>query len=131
MTSMFSIGYRYSATMLPQGGTFGIITYIHIWEIFMSSIAKKLDQIRLRVSPEHKETLRFAAACKGQDLTSYILGCVLERAKQDIKEDQEVHSILLSNRDFQKVVKELKNPSKPNEKLKKAFKKHGEKFGDE
>lgn len=90
--------------------------------------AKKLDSIGLRISSEHKEIIRMAAEYTGQDLTSYLISTALDKAKKDIVEYKEMQALLLSDRDFDKIQKELKSPSTPNEKLKKAFKAHSKKF---
>ncbi|MFG1520324.1 DUF1778 domain-containing protein [Halobacteriovorax sp. ZH1_bin.1] len=84
--------------------------------------AKKQETFGGRISSEHKSMLKYAAECMGQDLTSYIISTSLERAKKDIKEYQEVQSLILSRKDFDKVSNEISNPSEPNEKLISAFK---------
>jgi uncharacterized protein (DUF1778 family) len=92
------------------------------------STAKKLDSIGLRISSENKEIIRTAAEYTGQDLTSYLISTALEKAKKDIVDHKDMQALLLSKRDFDKMAKELENPSAPNERLKKAFKKHTQKF---
>jgi len=94
----------------------------------LMATAKKLDSIGLRISTENKEIIRMAANCMGQDLTSYLVSTALDKAKKDIVEHKEMQAMLLSDRDFSKVETELENSSKPNEKLKNAFKRHSEKF---
>ena len=81
----------------------------------------KNDQLRVRVSKQNKEIIRYAADCMGQDLTSYILGVALKKAKIDIKEHQEIQKLVLSRADFSKVEKELMNPSEANDALKSVF----------
>ena len=89
--------------------------------------AKKLDSLGFRVSPDNKEIIRMAASFTGHDLTSYVISTVLERAKEDIIKHKELQSLLLSDRDFDKVTAEMSNPSAANSKLKKAFAEHSEK----
>ena len=86
------------------------------------STAKKQDTFGGRISSEHKSMLKYAADCMGQDLTSYIVSTALDKAKKDIKEYQDMQSMMLSKRDFDKVSNEIANPSDPNEKLLNAFK---------
>lgn len=90
--------------------------------------AKKLDSIGLRISSEHKEIIRLAAEYTGQDLTSYLVSTALDKAKRDIMEHREIQTLLLSNRDFNKIEQDLEKPAQPNAKLKKAFKAHAKKF---
>jgi uncharacterized protein (DUF1778 family) len=61
-------------------------------------------------------------------MTSYLVSTALEKAKRDILEHKQMEALLLSKRDFDKVERELQNPTKANEKLKKAFKDHSQKF---
>ena len=86
------------------------------------SAVKKENSMGLRISSEHKSVLKYAADCMGQNLTSYILSTALERAKKDIREYQEMQSLVLSKRDFEKVSREIAHPSPPNEKLIGIFK---------
>jgi uncharacterized protein (DUF1778 family) len=92
------------------------------------SIVKKLDSIGFRISPENKEIIRMAAEVTGQDMTSYLVSTALDKAKKDLLEHTQVEALLLSKRDFEKVENELKNPSKPNVKMKNAFNAHAKKF---
>lgn len=47
----------------------------------------KSARINLRLSPEALETIRVAAAVQQQDLTSFVLGAAMERARAVIAED--------------------------------------------
>lgn len=92
------------------------------------SVAKKMNSIGLRISSENKEIIRTAAQFNGQDLTSYLVSTALERARKDILEHKEMQALLFSERDYNTMSEELEKASRPNEKLKKAFKKHSKKF---
>ena len=116
--------YNSVATWLTQG-LFSVI--MTLMEDTMST-AKKLDSIGLRISTENKEIIRTAAQYTGQDLTSYLISTALDKAKKDIVEHKELQALLLSDRDFEKVEKEIKNSDEANGKLKKAFKDHSKKF---
>lgn len=48
----------------------------------------KSERMNLRVSPESLATLREAAALQGQDLTSFVMGAALERARAVLAEDR-------------------------------------------
>lgn len=94
-------------------------------------LAKKQDSIGLRINSEHKEIIRMAAEFTGQDLTSYLVSTALEKAKKDIMEHKEMQALLMSSRDFEKIERAIDKPRAANEKLKKAFKKHAEKFEEQ
>ena len=88
---------------------------------------KKDETIGLRVSSINKEMIALAASYKGQDISSYMMGLVMEHVYKDIKEHREMQKIVLSDEAYDEIVGELKNPSKANEKLLKAAQKHREK----
>lgn len=48
----------------------------------------KTERINLRCSSEALETLRQAAEVQGQDLTSFVLGAALDRARTVLAEDR-------------------------------------------
>jgi uncharacterized protein (DUF1778 family) len=88
---------------------------------------KKDETIGLRVSSINKEMIALAASYKGQDVSSYMMGLVMEHVYKDIKEHREMQKIVLSDEAYDEIVGELKNPPKANEKLLKAAQKHREK----
>ena len=48
----------------------------------------KSARINLRLSPESLETIRAAASVQQQDLTSFVLGAAMERARSVLAEDR-------------------------------------------
>jgi uncharacterized protein (DUF1778 family) len=48
----------------------------------------KSARVNLRLSPEALETIRAAATVQQQDLTSFVLGAVMERARAVLAEDR-------------------------------------------
>ena len=48
----------------------------------------KSARINLRLSPESLETIRAAAGVQQQDLTSFVLGAAMERARAVLAEDR-------------------------------------------
>jgi uncharacterized protein (DUF1778 family) len=48
----------------------------------------KSARINLRLSPESLETVRAAASVQQQDLTSFVLGATMERARAVLAEDR-------------------------------------------
>jgi uncharacterized protein (DUF1778 family) len=48
----------------------------------------KSARINLRLNPESLETLRAAASVQQQDLTSFVLGAAMERARAVLTEDR-------------------------------------------
>jgi uncharacterized protein (DUF1778 family) len=48
----------------------------------------KSERLNLRVSEDALTTIREAAALQGQDMTSFVMGAALERARAVLAEDQ-------------------------------------------
>lgn len=48
----------------------------------------KSARINLRLSPESRETIQAAASVQQQDLTSFVLGAAMERARAVLAEDR-------------------------------------------
>ncbi len=48
----------------------------------------KSARVNLRLSPEALETIRAAASVQQQDLTSFVLGAAMERARAVLAEDR-------------------------------------------
>ena len=74
----------------------------------------------MRLSEEQKDLLEQAAAIKGQDLTSFALGVLLEEASGVLKE-HEIRTLTL--RDMRALFKHLEKPPAPNAALKAAARK--------
>ncbi|WP_031230427.1 DUF1778 domain-containing protein [Asticcacaulis sp. YBE204] len=71
-------------------------------------------RMHLRVSPEAKAKLIRAAAIQNTDLTNFIMQTALKEADSVI---EAAEAIILSKRDFTRVLELLENPPKPNVKL--------------
>lgn len=84
---------------------------------------KKDEVIGLRLSSVNKNIISIAASFKGQDVTNYVLGLVMDDAMKVIKEHKEVQKIVLSNEDFDQVMNAIENPDEPTPRLKKVAKK--------
>lgn len=54
----------------------------------MSASTPKSERLNLRLSDEALETIREAAAVQQQDVTSFVLGSALERARTVLAEDR-------------------------------------------
>jgi uncharacterized protein (DUF1778 family) len=76
-------------------------------------------RVELRLRPEDKATLTRAASLKHVDLTGYILGAALPKAKADIAEAER---LTLSERDSLRVLALLENPPAAPERLARAAK---------
>lgn len=48
----------------------------------------KTERLNLRVSPDSLATVKEAAALQGQDMTSFVMGAALERARAVLAEDR-------------------------------------------
>lgn len=51
-------------------------------------MSAKSERLNLRCSPETVATLREAAEAQGQDLTSFVMGAALDRARSVLAEDR-------------------------------------------
>lgn len=51
-------------------------------------MSAKSERLNLRCSPETVATLREAADAQGQDLTSFVMGAALDRARSVLAEDR-------------------------------------------
>jgi uncharacterized protein (DUF1778 family) len=85
---------------------------------------KKDETIGVRVSSMNKELIALAASYKGQDVTSYMMGLVMDHVYKDIRDYKEMQKIVLSDEAYDDILNEMQNPSKPNEKLIQAAKNH-------
>lgn len=52
------------------------------------STASKTERLHLRCTQETAALLREAAGAQGQDLTSFVLGAAIDRARQVVVEDR-------------------------------------------
>src|SRR5665811_798903 len=59
-----------------------IIATPHIWEINMQTAPLKPARMELKTTYDAKELLNRAAALDGMDLTSFVLGPAIERARK-------------------------------------------------
>lgn len=75
-------------------------------------------RVHLRVRPEQKATLMWAATLRNMDLTDFVLQPALREAKKVIEEAERT---TLSGRDSRMVLKLLEKPPAPNARLRKAF----------
>ncbi|MCQ2794774.1 MAG: DUF1778 domain-containing protein [Bacilli bacterium] len=73
------------------------------------------ETITLSISKEEKALLMKKAKAQRLSLTSYIRLVSLNQARKDLND------IKLNNTDWNLLISELDNPSKPNEKLIKLF----------
>lgn len=76
-------------------------------------------RVESRLRPEDKATLTRAASLKRLDLTGYILGAVLPKAKADIAEAER---LTLSERDSLRVLALFENPPPAPDRLVRAAK---------
>lgn len=85
---------------------------------------KKDENIGLRVSSINKEMISLAASYKGQDISSYMMGLVMEHVYRDIKEHKEMQKLILEEDSFNSIVDDIEVPPKANAKLLAAAAKH-------
>lgn len=87
----------------------------------LMKVAIKEKRIEFRVSEEAKNIIEQAAFLSNISLSSYILSVVLKQAKLDLKRNAE---IILNDKDIDSLLKNMNNPPKPNEELKKLVNSH-------
>ncbi|MCO6389093.1 DUF1778 domain-containing protein [Aliihoeflea sp. 40Bstr573] len=75
------------------------------------------DRMNIRVKPEVKARLMRAAALRHTDLTNFVTQSALRAAETIIAE---ADAIKVSERDFDRILKLLDNPPRPNAKLRAA-----------
>lgn len=78
-------------------------------------------RLEVRVSPEQDALIRQAADLEDTTVTSFVLDTVTGRAKQVIREHQD---LILSNEAFDRFITELDKPAKPVRELTDLFKKN-------
>ena len=73
---------------------------------------KKSERVAVRLTPEVKRQLEYAAAIEGRSLTDFVVAAALEAARSSI---ERTHIIRLSMRDSERFLAALANPPEPNE----------------
>lgn len=81
----------------------------------MTTRAARID---MRLERDQKDLLEQAAVCQGQDLTSFILGALLDRARDVVARHR---ATVLSRRDMKAFLRLLDRPPAPNAALRAAF----------
>lgn len=79
----------------------------------------KSERINLRVDGFTKEMLEQAAVINHRSLTNFIIECAKIQAEQILEREK---TIRLSKRDWDKFIRVVANPPKPNAALKRAAK---------
>lgn len=72
-------------------------------------------RMELRTSESMKELLVKAASLDGMDLTAFVLGSAIEKARQVVKDHANID---LSNQGQMNLVQALKNPGQPTSAMK-------------
>lgn len=93
----------------------------------MGKVATKTERIEARVTPEQKACIQRAADLEGRSLSQFVVEHLESEAERTIRE----HDVItLSSRDYDLVINALVNPGEINEKLRDAFMRHRELFGE-
>ncbi len=58
------------------------------FDVLPDESGKRTERLNVRLTPEAHATIREAAATQGQDLTSFVLGAALDRARAILVEDR-------------------------------------------
>lgn len=86
--------------------------------------AASTGRVTARIPQHIQETLEYAATLAGATLNQFMVQASLKEAETVIERNKEIHHIVLSARDYQKIWALIENPPPPNQKLQEAFKKH-------
>ena len=86
----------------------------------------KSDRVNLRVDSDSKDTLERAATYAGTTLSDFVLSNALSAA-HDVIQSHEV--VALSKNDWDAFFDALVAPPKPNERLKRALRRHDKLYG--
>ena len=71
-------------------------------------------RLNMRLTPEARRDITTAAMMSGQDLTSFVIGSALDRARRVILEES---LIKLSDRDFEDLKRAIDAPEERSERL--------------
>ena len=85
----------------------------------------KTERISARVSENVYQTLHRAASLVGSTVNQFLVQSALERAQAVIKEESIVY---LTGESAKRFIDAIENPPVPNQKLKTAFRRHGERL---
>jgi uncharacterized protein (DUF1778 family) len=94
----------------------------------MSKRLKNDERVTARVSASVKETLQYAADLSGATLNQFLVQSALKEAQRILEAER---TIILSQRDANKIFDLIENPPKVRDKLKAAFEKHEQFFREE
>ncbi len=93
----------------------------------MDEQTAKSERLNLRVSPETLSTVKEAAALQGQDMTSFVMGAALERARAVLAEDR---LLRLTPADVVQLEKALDREPQVIPQLRRLFERYGEQQSD-
>ena len=86
------------------------------------AIAETTERLEARITSDQKDLFKRAASLRGVTLTDFVVSSVHEAAVRTL---EAVHVIEFGRRDQQAFVNALLNPEPPNERLRKAARRHG------
>lgn len=93
----------------------------------MSPDPQRTARFEARIAPDSLELIRRAAEIQGRSISDFVVAAAHEAAVRAIAD---IEVIRLSVDETEKFVSLLLNPLEPNETLKRAFKRHRERFGE-
>jgi uncharacterized protein (DUF1778 family) len=84
----------------------------------MRTAAKKSDRLEFRIAKETKSLIERAAALRGEPVAIYVLSVVLPHAERELERDR---GRVLTDKDFERVLRALESPPAPTAALKKLL----------
>jgi uncharacterized protein (DUF1778 family) len=84
----------------------------------MSATTNRAERLNVRLSTQAREEITQAAHASGQDLTSFVIGAALDRARRVLLEERILY---LSTADAEQLDAVLDNPPEPTEFLRRLM----------
>lgn len=90
-------------------------------------LVSRRERLEARLSPAQKALMERAARLEGRSLTDFVVGSVQAAAIETIRRHE---IVALAERDGLAFVEALANPPAPNERLRRAVRRHRELIGE-
>ena len=83
-------------------------------------------RVTARIPQSIQDTLEYAASLAGATLNQFLIQAALKEAETVIKNNRDMHRVILTAKDYQRLWDVIENPPPPSDKLKQAFAKRQE-----
>ena len=83
-------------------------------------------RVTARIPQSIQDTREYAASLAGATLNQFLIQAALKEAETVIKNNRDMHRVILTAKDYQRLWDVIENPPPPSDKLKQAFAKRQE-----